>query len=77
MKIITILILAVLLSRCEYPTDYIISPENNYEDIDAESHYFNSLFRDFIEKLNVDENDTLKPVLEFGVKNTDPESVEL
>lgn len=77
MKIITILLLAVLLSGCEYPTDYIISPETNYEDLDAESHYINSLFREFMERLNLGENETLKPVIEFGVKNSDPESVEL
>lgn len=77
MKIITILLLAVLLSGCEYPTEYIISLENNYEDRDADSHYINSLFRDFIERLNLGENDTLKPIIEFSVKNSDPESVEL
>jgi hypothetical protein len=77
MKIITILLLAVLLSGCEYPTEYIISPENNYEDPDADSYYINSLFRDFIERLNLGDNDTLKPIIEFSVKNSDPESVEL
>lgn len=77
MKIITILLLVVLLYGCEYPTDYIISPENNYEDLDAESRFIDSLFRDFLGRLKLGENDTLKPVIEFGVKNSDPESVEL
>lgn len=77
MKIITAMLLLILFYGCEYPTDYIISPENNYEDLDAESRYIDSLFKDFLEWLNLGENDTLKPVIEFGVKNSDPESVEL
>lgn len=77
MKIIRLLLLIVLLYGCEYPTDYIISPENNYENLDAESRYIDSLFRDFLGRLNLGEIDTLKPVIEFGVKNSDHESVEL
>lgn len=77
MKIISILLLIIFLYGCEYPSEYIISPRNNYEDMDAESQYINSLFEDFLKGLNLGENDTLKPVIEFGVKNTDPEAVEL
>ncbi|MFO7527123.1 MAG: hypothetical protein R6W68_16845 [Ignavibacteriaceae bacterium] len=77
MKIIRILLLIVLLYGCEYPTDYIISPENNYEDLDAESRYIDSLFKDFLGRLNLGENDTPKPVIDFGVKSSDPEAVRL
>lgn len=77
MKILTILLLVVSLYGCEYPTDYIISPENNYEDVDEEHRYIDSLFRIFLEKLNLSENDTVKPIITFGVKNSNTEAVEL